>query len=157
MTKIIELQSPECEKLAERIYTLAMRFFLSHPEFKMRRGYLYQTVKNEDVVDHCCCGAGAAWLQADEDKEESERIGSKLILGSSGLSSCYRADIFDEGSWARLDDHFYNAFDARILEVTENFACGSRTDRFTDSPMKRAAIRLVDDLVALGVQISHSY
>lgn len=87
MTKAIELQSPECEKLAERIYTLAMRFFLSHPEFKMRRGCLYQTVKQGDVVDHCCCGAGAAWLQADGDKEESERTGSKLILGSTGGGS----------------------------------------------------------------------
>lgn len=145
------LNSPREVEAAEKIYALAMKFFLSNPDVMMGIGLLLRArvLPGGSCVD-CCCGAGAAYLEA---SKSGEFQGNQLseCRGRSSLSNVGRQLICSNG-WT-TDNHFYNAFDGRCQEVRDKLDDGARTRCLEDSAMKRAAIRLVDDLTALGVKI----
>lgn len=136
---------------AEKIYTLAMKFFLSNPDVMMGVGALLRTrhVPGTGDVD-CCCGVGAAFLEASKDGTfpEDQRA---VCNDRSSLVPDARRVICSNG-WT-TDGHFYNAFDGRCQEVRDKLVAGAKTRWLEDSAMKRAAIRLVDDLLAIGVKI----
>lgn len=118
---------------AERIYALAMKFFLANPGVMMGPGRLH--IKRGVGIDKtpCCCGAGAAVLEATKQDGEYDwsSVDDRASLSSHGrLAICPTA-------WCG-DRDFYNAFDIYVKEIKRGSG-REATDDLDDSVMKRTA------------------